>query len=68
MQSRVGYNRVGAGGFFQWVADAVKLLLKEDLVRRRRPAPLPRAPYFVLTGFALTFVALPSVRASSRPT
>ena len=32
MQSRIGYNRVGAGGFFQWVADAVKLLFKEDLI------------------------------------
>jgi NADH-quinone oxidoreductase subunit H len=60
MQSRVGYNRVGAGGFFQWVADAVKLLLKEDLVPADADQILFRAaPYFVLTGFALTFVALP---------
>jgi NADH-quinone oxidoreductase subunit H len=57
MQSRIGYNRVGAAGFFQWIADAVKLLLKEDLI----PAALlfRAAPYFVLTGFALVFVALP---------
>jgi len=60
MQSRVGYNRVGAGGFFQWVADAVKLLLKEDLVPAEADQLLFKAaPYFVLTGFALTFVALP---------
>jgi NADH-quinone oxidoreductase subunit H len=60
MQSRIGYNRVGAGGFFQWVADAVKLLLKEDLVPADADQVLFRAaPYFVLTGFALTFVALP---------
>ncbi len=60
MQSRVGYNRVGAGGFFQWVADAVKLLLKEDLVPADADQLLFKAaPYFVLTGFALTFVALP---------
>jgi len=60
MQSRVGYNRVGAGGFFQWVADAVKLLLKEDLIPAEADQLLFRAsPYFVLTGFALTFVALP---------
>jgi NADH-quinone oxidoreductase subunit H len=60
MQSRVGYNRVGAGGFFQWVADAVKLLLKEDLVPAEADQLLFRAsPYFVLTGFALTFVVLP---------
>jgi NADH-quinone oxidoreductase subunit H len=60
MQSRIGYNRVGAGGFFQWIADAVKLLLKEDLVPADADSLLFRAaPYFVLTGFALTFVALP---------
>ena len=60
MQSRVGYNRVGAGGFFQWVADAVKLLFKEDLVPADADQILFRAaPYFVLVGFALTFVALP---------
>ena len=60
MQSRVGYNRVGAGGFFQWIADAVKLLLKEDLIPAEADSLLFRAaPYFVLTGFALTFVALP---------
>jgi NADH-quinone oxidoreductase subunit H len=60
MQSRVGYNRVGAGGFFQWVADAVKLLFKEDLIPAEADALLFRsAPYFVMTGFALTFVALP---------
>lgn len=60
MQSRIGYNRTGAGGFFQWIADAVKLLLKEDLVPAEADSVLFRAaPYFVLTGFALTFVALP---------
>jgi NADH-quinone oxidoreductase subunit H len=60
MQSRVGYNRVGAAGFFQWIADAVKLLLKEDLIPAEADQLLFRvAPYFVLAGFALTFVALP---------
>ena len=60
MQSRVGYNRAGAGGFFQWVADAVKLLFKEDLIPAEADSVLFRAaPYFVMTGFALTFVALP---------
>jgi NADH-quinone oxidoreductase subunit H len=60
MQSRIGYNRAGAGGFFQWIADAVKLLLKEDLVPADADQLLFRAaPYFVLVGFALTFVALP---------
>jgi NADH-quinone oxidoreductase subunit H len=60
IQSRIGPNRQGAGGFLVWIADAVKMLLKEDLV----PADADRlvflaAPYFVLTGFALTFVVLP---------
>jgi NADH-quinone oxidoreductase subunit H len=60
MQSRVGYNRAGAAGFFQWVADAVKLLFKEDLIPAEADSMLFRAaPYFVMTGFALTFVALP---------
>jgi NADH-quinone oxidoreductase subunit H len=60
MQSRVGYNRVGAAGFLQWVADAVKLLFKEDLIPADADQLLFRAaPYFVLVGFALTFVALP---------
>jgi NADH-quinone oxidoreductase subunit H len=51
---------VGAGGFFQWIADAVKLLLKEDLIPAESDHLLFRAaPYFVFTGFALVFVALP---------
>jgi NADH-quinone oxidoreductase subunit H len=60
MQSRVGPNRVGPGGFLQWVADAVKLLLKEDLVPDEADQLLFRiAPYFMMVGFACVFVALP---------
>jgi NADH-quinone oxidoreductase subunit H len=60
MQSRIGYNRTGPGGFYQWIADAVKLLLKEDLIPAEADKLLFRAaPYFVFTGFALIFVALP---------
>jgi NADH-quinone oxidoreductase subunit H len=60
IQSRIGYNRVGAGGFFQWIADAVKLLLKEDLIPADADRLLFRAaPYFVFAGFGLLFVALP---------
>jgi NADH-quinone oxidoreductase subunit H len=60
MQSRIGPNRQGLGGFLVWVADAVKFLLKEDLVPAEADRLLFRiAPYFVLTGFALTFVVLP---------
>jgi NADH-quinone oxidoreductase subunit H len=60
MQSRIGPNRAGFMGFFVWIADAVKLILKEDLVPSAADALLFRAaPYFVLVGFALTFVVLP---------
>ena len=60
MQSRVGYNRAGAAGFFQWIADAVKLLFKEDLIPADADQILFRsAPYFVMAGFALAFVVLP---------
>jgi NADH-quinone oxidoreductase subunit H len=60
MQSRVGPNRVGPGGFLQWVADAVKLLLKEDLVPAEADQFLFRiAPYFMMVGFACVFVCLP---------
>jgi NADH-quinone oxidoreductase subunit H len=60
IQSRIGPNRAGAGGFLVWIADAVKLILKEDLVPADADSLLFRAaPYFVLVGFALTFVVLP---------
>jgi NADH-quinone oxidoreductase subunit H len=60
MQSRIGYNRVGAAGALQWIADAVKLIFKEDLAPAEADQVLFRAaPYFVVVGFALTFVALP---------
>ncbi len=60
MQSRIGPNRVGAGGFLQWLADGVKMMFKEDLVPAEADSLLFRAaPYFVVTGFLLTFVALP---------
>jgi len=60
MQSRIGPNRVGPGGFLQWIADALKLILKEDLIPDESDKVLFRlAPYFVIVGFLLTFVVLP---------
>jgi NADH-quinone oxidoreductase subunit H len=60
IQSRIGLNRTGAAGLLQWLADAVKLIFKEDLVPDDADKPLFRsAPYFVLAGFTLCFVALP---------
>jgi NADH-quinone oxidoreductase subunit H len=60
MQSRIGYNRVGSAGALQWIADAVKLIFKEDLAPAEADQVMFKAaPYFVVVGFALTFVALP---------
>ncbi len=60
IQSRIGPNRAGVGGFLVWIADAVKLILKEDLVPAEADQMLFRAaPYFVMVGFILTFVVLP---------
>jgi NADH-quinone oxidoreductase subunit H len=60
MQSRIGPNRLGFLGYFVWIADAVKMIFKEDLVPAEADSLLFRAsPYFVVVGFALTFVVLP---------
>jgi NADH-quinone oxidoreductase subunit H len=60
IQSRIGPNRVGPQGLLQFAADAVKLIVKEDLVPEESDHILFRiAPYFVITGFVLTFVVLP---------
>src|SRR3954451_21691369 len=60
MQSRVGPNRLGPGGFRQWVADAVKPLPEAALVPAEADKFLFRiAPYFKMVGCASVFVALP---------
>lgn len=60
MQSRIGPNRAGPHGFFIWIADGVKLLLKEDLIPREADRLLFRlGPYLVLVGLATSFVVLP---------
>ena len=43
MQARLGPNRVGPQGFFQVIADPIKLLLKEDIL----PAQAERVAYFL---------------------
>jgi NADH-quinone oxidoreductase subunit H len=60
MQSRVGPNRVGPQGFLQWLADGIKLLLKEDIIPDAADRPLfAFAPYFVVWGIVATFVVIP---------
>ena len=58
--SRRGPNRVGPYGLVQFMADGVKLILKEDII----PAAADRnifkfAPYMLLLGTALSFVVIP---------
>ena len=61
IQSRLGPMRVGGWhGWAQSVADAIKLVLKEDLIPKDADAPLFRiAPYFALVPSAAAFMALP---------
>lgn len=58
--ARRGPNRVGPYGLLQFMADGVKLILKEDII----PAAADRsifkfAPYLLLLGTVLSFVVIP---------
>ena len=60
IQSRIGPNRVGIYGCIQFLADGVKLILKEDL----KPADCDRilfrlAPYLVFVGSCAGLVVIP---------
>ncbi len=60
IQSRIGPNRVGPQGFFQWLADGLKCFIKEDFI----PAMADRklflfAPYVVFAGLFAVFVVIP---------
>ncbi len=60
IQVRIGPNRVGPNGWFQFIADGIKLFLKEDLI----PAQADRilfvlAPYLVFIGSFAAFVVVP---------
>ncbi len=60
MQSRIGPNRVGYQGFWQWLADGLKCWFKEDIIPKDTDSVLFRiAPYFVFTGVLSTFVVIP---------
>ena len=60
IQSRIGPNRVGPQGILQWLADGIKLLMKEELVPAAAdPRLFKMAPYVVVLGFVAAFVAIP---------
>ena len=60
MQSRYGCNRVGPQGILQFVADAVKLILKEDLIPEGADRFLFKAaPYLCVMGVVATLAVLP---------
>jgi NADH-quinone oxidoreductase subunit H len=60
MQSRLGPNRVGPRGWLQWLADAIKMLTKEDLIPTDADGRLFRfAPYLMWMPVFATFVVLP---------
>ena len=60
MMDRVGPNRVGPQGFFQWIADGIKSLLKEDIIPTAADSILFRlAPYLIFAGMFAAFVSIP---------
>jgi NADH-quinone oxidoreductase subunit H len=60
MQSRIGPNRAGPGGFIVWLADGIKSIMKEDIVPTEADQVLFRlAPYLVFMGVSATFVVMP---------
>ena len=60
MQARVGPYRVGPHGILQWLADALKLMIKEDIIAKDTDRFLFRlSPYVVFAGSFACWVALP---------
>ncbi|HUU01379.1 MAG TPA: NADH-quinone oxidoreductase subunit NuoH [Myxococcota bacterium] len=60
VQSRIGPNRVGPFGVLQWLADGLKLFMKEDLVPAQADGPMFRlAPYLVMVGVFAAFASVP---------
>jgi NADH-quinone oxidoreductase subunit H len=60
MQARVGPYRVGPHGILQWLADALKLMIKEDIIAKDTDKLLFRlAPYVVFAGSFACWAAIP---------
>src|SRR3990172_9034362 len=60
IQARIGPNRVGPRGILQFLADGVKLVLKEDIIPANADRLLFKlAPYFVFVGSFAAFVVVP---------
>ncbi len=60
MQNRLGPNRVGPAGFFQFIADGLKMLTKEDIVPRAADHGVHFiAPFVLLVPVLLAFSVLP---------
>ncbi|MCK5688878.1 NADH-quinone oxidoreductase subunit NuoH [Myxococcota bacterium] len=60
MMSRIGPNRNGPQGILQFVADAVKLVVKEDAIPDAADKPLFKlAPYLMAMGVFAGFAVLP---------
>ncbi|HVO31206.1 MAG TPA: complex I subunit 1 family protein, partial [bacterium] len=59
-QSRIGPNRVGPWGLGQFLADGIKLILKEDIIPVGADRPLFKlAPYAVVGGAFIVMAVLP---------
>ena len=60
IQNRIGPNRVGPWGIFQAIADAVKMLIKEDIIPDNADRPLFNlAPILIFVGAALLWAVIP---------
>ncbi len=60
IQNRIGPNRVGPWGIFQALADAVKMLIKEDIIPAAADKPLFNlAPILIFLPAALLWAVIP---------